>query len=854
MKRFTVFLFIFSFISFGIFAKSGAIDLDKVIDFQKKEVTLGEIFNTLDDNSIPIIYSPDKITLDQQIRLSGSKLALKDVLSLIKDQANIKIKSNNNHIVFSQGEFRKYTISGTIKDQDNGETLIGAQVYVASLRDGCISNYYGFYSLQLPEGKYTIRYSYLGYENQLCEIDLTSDLKKDINLLPSSEVLQEVVIHGEDTDRIHQVGLNGEKISVNRIKTIPTMLGEPDVLKTLQLLPGVQTAHEGTNNLSVRGGSFDQNLILLDEAPLYNPSHTLGIYSAINSDAVNNMEFYKGEMPARYGGRLSSVIDIRMKEGNNKRFSASGSLGLLSSKLSVESPLFDKKTSFILCGRYSYAGYVADLASDLGEAVGFKDLYENFQKGNNVQFFDLNFKINRKLNDKNRIYLSAYTGKDQFYFKSFSDKMNLNWANTTSTLRWNSIVSSKIFHNLSLIYSNYNYAYKLLDDSRKFLWTAGLSEYKVKSDWDFYLNSDNHIRYGADLSKHNFDPGKVEPRGENSNTKSLKLKNRSGLQSALYVSNEQKIGARWKAYYGLRWSFFQGEVKGLKTINFNYPEPRLSLGYDISKNISLKTSYVRTVQYLHMIANSSLGLPTDIWLPSAADLVPQKADQLSLGAYSSFDKGGYEASVEVFGKKFIDIVDFRDNADLFLNENLSQELLKGKGRAYGVEFLLKKTKGNTLFWLSYTWSKAEKKIDGINDNNWYPASFDRRNSIKLTLTQKLSKAWAASANFVYSTGSPITVPVGIYQYQNASFIQYSKRNAYRLPDYHRLDISFNYNSPNNKNRKWKSEWNFGLYNVYGRKNVFSLYVKQDAYDLTQQQAYQIYLFTFMPSVTYRFKF
>lgn len=853
MKR-IVLSFFCMFLSCLIFADGKQkLDLEQTVQLSAERVQLKEILSKLEAESVFLIYGSNQLPFDDYLNFETNQPTILRVLEVIKKDLLIESKIINNKIVFKLPA-KVYTISGTIRDASNGESLIGAQVYFPEWGKGCITNYYGFYSISLPADEYLMKVSYIGFDNYSKQIHLNTDTKIDIDLFPESVELGEVEVVAKKEKNIHNVGLNGQHISMERVKSIPTMLGEPDVLKSLQLLPGVQTAHEGTNNLSVRGGSFDQNLILLDEAPLYNPSHTLGIFSAINADAVNNMEFFKGEMPARYGGRLSSVIDIRMKEGNSKKFAMAGNVGLLSSKLSVEAPIIKDRTSFILSTRYSYAGYTADGASVLGDAIGFDDLHKNFRKGNDVQFYDLNFKINHRINKNNRIYLSAYSGKDQFYFRSFSDKMNMQWGNNTATLRWNTIVSDKIFHNFSAIYSNYNYSYKLLDDSRQFLWTAGLSEMKAKSDWDYFMNPNNHLRFGIEASKLDFDPGSIQPRGSQSNSVEIKLPNRKATQFAAYISNEQNLSQRWKAYYGLRASVFSGESGELDSKSYYALEPRLSLGYLLTENVSMKASYIHTVQNLHKISNSSLGLPTDIWLPAASDIRPQSADQYSLGVYTDWKDDTFEFSAEVFGKQMHDIIDFKDNAELFVNPQVAEEILPGEGRAYGLELLLQKKKGRTQFWLSYTLSKAEFQIDGINEDNWYPARYDRRHSLKLTLTHSLSKAWSVSSNFVYSTGSATTIPIGIFEFKGSSFIEYSDRNAYRLPDYHRLDIAFKYVPSKNSQRRWKSEWNFGLYNVYGRKNVFSLYLRQNDYQLQQQQAYQIYLFTFMPNVSYSFKF
>ncbi|MFA8300106.1 MAG: TonB-dependent receptor domain-containing protein [Hyphomicrobiales bacterium] len=814
------------------------------IHFENTDLTVKELIEELQDQKLQVIYSSDRIPMDKKLKLEHKEMKLNDILILLKKELDIDVKVNKGRIILIPPS-RKYTLSGMIKDKSNGEFLTGAAIYFPELKVGTTANYYGFYSISIPEGTYTYVVSFIGMKKVKGQINLNKNIKLDFDLSPEHTALQEVVITASQDP---ESNTTSERISVERIKSIPTILGEPDVLKTIQLLPGVQSAHEGTNNLSVRGGSFDQNLILLDEAPVYNPSHALGIFSAINSDIVRNVEFYKGEIPARYGGRLSSVIDIKMKEGSKERLSFDGSVGLVASRLTVQSPLFNKNTSFIISGRYSYAGQLLNLISGVG--ANFREINQNFTSGNTVNFYDLNVKVNTEINKNNRLYISAYKGSDDFYFQVVSSRMKMKWGNQTATLRWNSILSDKIFMNSSLIYSNYDYSYRLLDDSRDFNWTAGLTELQQKTDFDFYLNPNNHIRFGYNVSSTFFEPGTITP-GSRSNSRLISIDKKRAYNGSIYLSNDQNIGSRIGLYYGLRASWFVNDTDKEKAQYLNL-EPRASVSYKITPNLDAKVSYVRTNQYLHMLSNSSLGLPTDIWVPSSEDLKPQKADQYSLGLFSNFDNGAYSLSAEVFLKNFHDIVDFKDNSDLFVNSDFISQVRIGEGKAKGFELLLKKNKGKLTGWLSYTYSNAERKIDGVNNDEWYPSSYDRTHSLKLIMSYKLSQSWTANMNFTYSTGSPTTVPIGRYVYQNASFLEYSKRNEYRLPDYHRLDFAFKYSNVKNKDRRWKSEWNFGLYNAYGRENVFSFFVKQEG--LNQLKAYKLYLFKFMPTVTYNFKF
>jgi hypothetical protein len=832
--------------------------MDRELSFSQTALTWIEMAEKLQSEDIDIAYSKEDLSSLGNIHLPQRKIILQQLLDYIRVNTAIDYKISNHNILLIKKIIKGtevYTLNGKILDEVSGETLIGANIVVKESGTGTTSNYYGHYSIPLKEGAYQITVSFIGYQPKILDVFISKNSVRNITLQPDQEDLKEIVVNAQSPNNLLKTtDGQGIKMTVKGIRQIPTVMGDPDVLQSLQFLPGVNSAHEGTTNLSVRGGSFDQNLVMLDEASIYNPSHTLGLYSVINTDALKNVEFYKGYIPARYGGRLSSVIDMRMREGNAKKVGVDATVGIMASRLSIESPLKKDTASFLITGRYSYAGQIANLYSKFADITKQHEVEEQFQSGNKVNFYDLNAKFNYKLNDRNHLYVSAYNGRDNFYYRVLSDDMSMQWGNTTATLRWNNIINNRLFANHSLIYSRYSYSYYLLDDSRYYEWSAGLNEYKAKSDFDWTLNENRHIKFGAEFELLNFEPGSVDPRTPAANTISVNLPHNKASLWALYYEDKLKLNKLLSLQMGLRLSGMHSNLSNESgSKSYHMLEPRMALNINASSCNFLTLSYGRTSQYLHLISNSSLGLPTDVWMVSSKNIKPQYADQLSVLYSHEFKNSPFEIELQGYYKWLNNVIDFKDNADLFLNTNIENEMLAGNATAYGAEVLLKKKYGRWQGFGSYTWSKAERTIEGINEGNPYPARYDRRHSLKLNASYRINERWKFSSNFAYSSGAPITVPKGRFTYHDAAFVEYSDRNAYRLPAYHRLDFLFTYQKRSEKNG-WLHEWNLGLYNAYGRKNVYSLYLKPDAYNMNVQQAQKIYLFTYVPTISYRLKF
>ncbi len=767
---------------------------------------------------------------------------------------------------------QKRTIYGYIKDKTTGESLIGATVSIDDKSNGTASNNFGFYSITLPDGKKRIKFSYVGYQTFSKEIELHSETNLNIELEAKDSKVEEVTVTASKNNRVTNNEMGSQTLSIASIKQMPAALGEPDLVKSLQLLPGIQATNEGTTNLSIRGGSFDQNLFLLDDAPVYNPSHALGFFSVFNSDAIKSVKVYKSGFPAQYGGRLSSVVDIHMKEGNNQKLSGSGGVGLIASRLTLEGPIIKDKASFIVSGRYSYAGLTANGAGLLGQSLRIGSL-RNFNANNEISFYDFNAKVNYKINDKNHLFLSAYTGSDHFFYYAIDDNSSMDWGNITGTARWNHVFSPKLFANTMSIFSKYNYSYILKDDARHFKWSSNLQEMDVKTDFDYFLNQNNHIKFGISAENHHYSPGKVEPRDSTSITKAFTLDRQRAIISTAYLNNEQKISDKIGVDYGLRYSAFfllgkstvysySPEMEIIDSVNYSSGElvkfyhslePRLSLKYQLNANSSVKISYSKTVQFQHLIGNSSVGLPSDVWVPASTHIKPQSANQIAIGYYRLFAKNQYEFYTEAYYRKMYNIIDYKDNADLFLNPHVETQVLSGDGKSYGLEFYLEKKIGRMTGWLSYTLSKTDKQIDGINNDQSYPATYDKRHYLSLLLNYKLSDTWSASSVFKFTSGGWATIPEGTFNYYGAAFNYYTSRNGYKLPYYHRLDLSFNYQSRKNEHRKCKTEWSFGIYNVYDRHNIFALFVRQES-NLVFSRGYKMYLYGITPFATYNFKF
>ncbi|MEM8939090.1 MAG: TonB-dependent receptor [Bacteroidota bacterium] len=771
----------------------------------------------------------------------------------------------------------RFTLSGTITDIANGEDLIGVTVSINDGLIGVITNNYGFYSITLPAGNYKITYSYIGFETIEEQIDLNEDKNISLELSGSSSVLDEVVVTSDvENENISSPEIGVVKLNIQTIKALPASAGEIDIVKSIQLLPGVTAASEGTSGFNVRGGAPDQNLILLDEGVIYNASHVFGLFSTFNPDVIKDVKIYKGGIPARYGGRLSSILDVRQKEGNSKQFQGNAGIGLISSRVLVEGPLIKQdEGSFLFSARRSYGDVFLTLIDN--ESTAF--------------FYDMNLKANYKLGEKDRIYLSGYLGRDRFEFEELSTNI---WGNATGTLRWNHVFNPKLFSNFSFIYSDYEFTTDDLALGAEFRREAHVENFNSKADFTYFLNANSTIEVGIGYQYYTFNPGIISPLN-GSSIQAQTLDEKRASEVTLYVSNEQQLNQKLHLTYGLRFSHFRrlgeqrisiyqndqplvyndllgiyedGEVVGFENFesnssitHFSNWEPRAALTYMISNASSVKASYNRTYQYLHLISNTTTVSPVDVWAPSGPFLKPQEADQISLGYFKNFSNNTYEASIEVYGKQMDNVLDYVPGADIVFNNNIETEILSGEGRAYGMEIYVSKTKGRLTGWISYTLSRTERKITGVSDedpgiNNgeWYVANYDKPHEISVTGVYKLSKRIDFSANFVFASGLPTTYPTSGYNYGGLIVPQYEQRNEQRIPSYHRLDLSMMLQGKEKPDKKTSHSWVFGLYNAYNRLNANSIDFRGEMDSKATLDAIKTYVFGIVPNVTYQLKF
>ncbi len=748
---------------------------------------------------------------------------------------------------------QKSTLSGTIRDKSSGEELIGASVIVTDLQGvGTVANEYGFYSMTLKNGTYNIKISYVGYTDFLQKMDFSKDQKLDINLAQGTEIQEVVVSAKKENENVTRALMGVEKIEMKDVKTIPMLFGERDVLKTIQLLPGVKSAGEGNSGFYVRGGSADQNLILLDEAPVYNASHLLGFFSTFNSDAIKDATLIKGNSPAQYGGRISSVLDMKMNEGNDKKYHVNGGIGVISSRLSVEGPIQNEKSSFLLAGRRTYADVFLKLSDK------FKD--------NKLYFYDFNAKANYRINENNRVFLSGYFGRDVL---GFGKQFGIDWGNKTGTLRWNHIVNPKLFSNTSLIYSDYNYNISITGGDNKFNVNSEIKDINLKQEFQWFPNTRNSWRFGVNAIHHTVTPSRFQsdnPDAANSQVKDT----RYGLENAAYINNSFTVNNRLNLDYGLRlsaysilgggtYNYYEGSKKtGSVTLAdnsfgktyFNL-EPRLSASFKVNENSSLKAAYSRNTQHLHLLSNSTSTNPTDQWIANTYNIKPEIGDQVGLGYFRNFMDNKLEFSAETYYKAMQNQVDYKNGADINQAPDVESELLYGDGRAYGLELFLKKKTGKLTGWISYTLSRTERKIEGINDGNWYAAKQDRTHDISIVGMYQLTPKWSLSGNWVYNTGNAVTFPSGKYDLGGKTVYQYTERNGYRMPAYHRLDFGATYEKK--RAGRYQSSWNFSCYNLYGRENAYSISFRDSETSPGTTEAVQTALFRWVPSVSYNFK-
>lgn len=752
----------------------------------------------------------------------------------------------------------KYTISGTITDSISGETLIGVTISVQEQSGlGTTTNSYGFYSLTLPQGNYNLNISYIGYQLITQEISLNSNSKINFKLSHKPKALKEAVVSAKKKNENvinSKVGLT--KLDMKEIKKIPVLFGEQDILKTLTLTPGVKSLGEGNGGLYVRGGDNSQNLILLDEATVYNANHLLGFFSTFNSDAIKDVSLYKGTAPAEYGGRISSVLDVKMNDGNNQKFHVGGGLGLISSRLNVEGPIVKDKGSFLLTGRRTYADMFLKLSSD--EQLNSNQLY----------FYDLNAKANYRINENNKIFFSGYLGRDVI---KISDRFGIDWGNITGTLRWNHIWSPKLFSNTSLIYSDYDYRIAITRDVDEFSITSSIRNINLKHEFQYSLNNKHNFSFGFNSFYHTITPGQVEV-SDGSSINPTKIQNRNALENALFFSGKWKPSNKWNIEYGARLSSFNllgagdfysydsdGNVidttsykKGEIVKTYVNIEPRLNIAYILNESNSLKLSYTRNTQNLHIVRNSTSTTPTDIWIASSNNIKPEIGDQFSFGYFKNFKENKFQFSAETYYRIMQNQLDLKDGAEIRANDKIEGEILFGDGRAYGIELFLKKKYGKLNGWVGYTLSRTERQINGISNGNWYPARQDATHDVSIVGIYDISKKWSLSCTWVYNTGSAVTFPSGKYTLNGNTEFYYTERNGYRMPDYHRLDLGATRYFT--KSTKRESSLNFSLYNAYGRKNAYTIDFQDDPKDPSKTQVVKTYLFTFIPSITYNFKF
>lgn len=777
------------------------------------------------------------------------------------------------------------TLSGSIKDSETGELLIGASVFVEKLKQGISSNLYGFYSLTIPNGNYTVKVSFVGYREVVKKIEINESQKLNIELVPTDVFIPIVTIEGENEDgNTRDTDMSKVELDVEQLKTLPAFMGEVDILKSIQLLPGVQSSGEGNTGFYVRGGGPDQNLIMLDEAVVYNAAHLFGFFSVFNADAIKNVNLVKGGMPANYGGRLSSVLDISMKDGNAKKFQADGGIGVIASRLTLQGPIQKNKSSFIVSGRRTY---ISELAQPF-----IKD--DSPVKGSGYYFYDFNAKLNYEISDKDRLYLSGYFGKDVFtYVQAESGfTVNIPWGNATAALRWNHLFSDKLFLNTTAIYSSYDFQFEGRQEDFSFGLYSGIRDWNLKADFSYYPNPKHTIKFGANYTYHTFIPNNVTATQGDTEFDLGGAVRLYANEGALYFLDDVELTSLLKMNIGFRLSSFQHigpftryikdnndniietiEYTGKKALKtYVRPEPRVTGRLILDENSSFKFGSTLNYQYMHLVSVGGNSLPTDLWIPSTDVIKPQQAIQFNMGYFRNFKNNMFETSVEVYYKDLQNLIEFKDGADPSdgVNDNIDNQVTFGDGYSYGAELFIKKNKGKLIGWIGYTWSKTFRQFDELNNGNKYPAKFDRRHDLSITGAYRLNERWVFGAVFVYATGNSITLPASKYFVEGELLVEYADRNSYRMAPYHRADISATWYGKKYKEfknietgemeqvpKKFTSNWNFSVFNLYNRKNPYFIYFDNTG-NLTQGTldvaAIQVSLFPVLPSVTWNFSF
>lgn len=795
-------------------------------------------------------------------------IPLQEVLNKIVEAEGLQWKKIGDMIVIGKrsdiARSEKSTLSGYIINQENGEALIGATLYSPISNNGTSSNSYGFYSITLPRGRYHFVVNHLGYEPMELQIDLLQDQEKTLSLRSQETVLTEVVVSATP-DLDAQVGaphVRREMITSEIIKNTPAVMGESDLIKVVQLSPGVATQGEGSSSIFVRGGGADQNLILLDDVPVYNPSHLMGFFSVFNADAINGLDFYRGGIPSNFGGRLSSVLDIRMKEGNNQRFGAEGGIGTLSSRLLLEAPIKKDRSSFMISGRRTYADLFLKLSQD------------EFTRKTTAYFYDVNAKFNTRIGEKDRLYISGYFGHDINRIRSL--QYGVDWGNTTTSVRWNHLYGNKLFSNTTLLYSKYTYRIDLSRSNSNVNWNSAIEDIGLKHEFNWYPNQKHKVYFGLHSTLHHLKPGFSED--EIPNVQAVPAS--KSLEHRLFIGDDFTISNKISASYGLHASLFQligtGErilftddgiqdlqdlSKGRVYYTFGGLEPRVNFNYRTGQRTSLALNYQRTRQYFHLLSNASLSFNVfDIWIPASSQAKPQIADQVALGIERFDPKGMWKLSADIYYKQLKNQIEYRNHAHLLMNRYLEAEVLSARGKAYGFEAQIKKEKGNTTGWLNYTYARTLRKTPDLNAGSFFPANFDQPHQLQISARQRISNRLSLAVNWVFHSGQPITLPIGTFQYEGLNPPLYADRNNGRLPDYHRLDLSFTLRNKDKPGRKKEAYWIFGLYNAYHRLNASTAFVSPQLEDIdlisdrNKTGYYQLSIFGILPSVSYNFKF
>ncbi len=765
---------------------------------------------------------------------------------------------------------KKYTINGYIKDQYSGETLIGATLSVKGNTKGVPSNTFGYYSLTLNEGNYEITCSFIGYQSEKIAIQLNSDTSLNISLKPTTTLSQEVVITASKKDNnVRSAQMGKTTLPIDQIKSVPAFLGEVDLLKVIQLLPGVRNAGEGSSGIYVRGGGPDQNLILLDDAVVYNTGHLFGFFSVFNADAIKNVSLIKGGMPAQYGGRLSSVLDVSMKEGNNQKMQVDGGIGVIASRISIQGPLVKDKSSFIISARRTYIDALTK---------PFVSKSSQFY-GSGYYFYDLNAKANYRFSEKDRLYISGYFGRDVFDFKNGAQSLDVKipWGNSTGTLRWNHVFNKKLFANTTAVYNDYNFSFQALQNNFNIKLASGIRDLSIKQDFDFYPFSKHRIKFGAAYTYHKFTPSVISGNQDSIVFNPQNAQIKYAREAAVYVQDDIEISQKLQLNVGLRYSFFQqvGPYKLYKTDvdgnrldstvykngqpvkTYGGLEPRATLRYAINDETSIKASVTKNFQYIHLVSNSGTTLPTDIWVSSTYKVKPQISWLYAAGFFKNFKNNMFETSVEVYYKDMQNQIEYSEGYTPNSLDDTENSFVFGKGWSYGSEFLVNKVRGKLTGWVGYTLSWTWRKFADLNFGEKYPAKYDRRHDLSVVGMYQLNNKWKLSATFIYGTGNAVTLPQRFYLVDGVLTQEFSRINQYRLPSYHRLDVAAILTPRKNQNRKWKTEWVFGAYNVYSRKNPYFIYYDQSgsaAEGSLRIQAKQVSIFPIIPSVTWNFKF